>query len=92
MNPSKVDKLSGEINRQVPDTDAAIELLDRRYRNAALLVDETDGISMEFDRWRFNLRASNTEPVIRLNVESRADPQLMKIKTDELLEELDTLG
>ena len=83
---------SGEINRQVPDTDAAIELLDRRYRNAALSVDETDGISMEFDRWRFNLRASNTEPVIRLNVESRADPQLMKIKTDELLEELDTLG
>ena len=76
----------------MPDTDAAIELLDRRYRNTALSVDETDGISMEFDRWRFNLRASNTEPVIRLNVESRADPQLMKVKTDELLEELDTLG
>jgi len=82
---------SGEINRTVPDTQAAIELFDSRYRADALSVDETDGISMEFDSWRFNLRASNTEPVIRLNVESRADKQLMTDKTNELLEVLASL-
>ena len=82
---------SGEINRKVPDTAAAIALFDERYRAAATQVDETDGISMEFDEWRFNLRASNTEPVIRLNVESRANEPLMKDKTAELLAALDTL-
>ncbi len=83
---------SGEINRQVPDTDSAIALFDERYRPDAIAVDETDGISMEFDAWRFNLRASNTEPVIRLNVESRGDDQLMESKTRELLAALDTLA
>jgi phosphomannomutase len=82
---------SGEINRKVPDTAAAIALFDEHYRAAATQVDETDGISMEFDEWRFNLRASNTEPVIRLNVESRANEALMKEKTAELLAALDTL-
>lgn len=83
---------SGEINRQVPDTGAAIALFDERYRTLADSVDETDGISMEFADWRFNLRASNTEPVIRLNVESRNDEQLMTSKTNELLAALDTLN
>ena len=82
---------SGEINRQVVDTGAAIELFDRCYRSEAVSVDETDGISMEFDRWRFNLRASNTEPVIRLNVESRGNIALMEAKTEELLSKLDSL-
>ena len=82
---------SGEINRKVPDTAAAIALFDEHYRAAAIQVDETDGISMEFDEWRFNLRASNTEPVIRLNVESRANEALMEEKTAELLAALDTL-
>ena len=82
---------SGEINRKVPDTAAAIALFDELYRAAATQVDETDGISMEFDEWRFNLRASNTEPVIRLNVESRGNEALMKEKTTELLAALDTL-
>jgi phosphomannomutase len=49
-------------------------------------VDHTDGVSVEFDRWRFNLRSSNTEPLIRLNVESRGDEALMRAKTAELLE------
>jgi phosphomannomutase len=44
-----------------------------------------DGLSVEFDTWRFNLRGSNTEPVIRLNVESRGDEALMHTKTEELL-------
>lgn len=48
-------------------------------------MDYTDGISMAFANWRFNLRSSNTEPVVRLNVESRADVALMKEKTDEIL-------
>ena len=48
-------------------------------------IDYTDGLSLEFDNWRFNLRASNTEPLVRLNVESRADEALMRAKTAELL-------
>ena len=82
---------SGEINREVPDTQAAIDLFNERYRKTALSVDETDGISMEFENWRFNLRASNTEPVIRLNVESRGDPALLSAKTGELLAALEAL-
>lgn len=82
---------SGEINREVPDAAAAIELIRRHFEGDAIAIDETDGISMEFDEWRFNLRASNTEPVIRLNVESRADEALMRSRVDELLALLDTL-
>ncbi len=52
-------------------------------------MDETDGVGIEFERWRFNLRASNTEPLIRLNVESRGDAALMQEKTLEVLEVLD---
>ena len=48
-------------------------------------MDTTDGISIEYPEWRFNLRSSNTEPVVRLNVESKAAPALMKEKTAELL-------
>ena len=51
--------------------------------------DETDGLSFEFDDWRFNLRPSNTEPVLRLNVESRGDVALMTAKTEELLDLID---
>ncbi len=52
-------------------------------------IDFTDGLSMEFDRWRFNLRGSNTEPLVRLNVESRGDAALMQDKTAEVLRLLD---
>ena len=55
------------------------------YEAGALRVDETDGVGIEFDRWRFNLRASNTEPLIRLNVESRGDVGLMQEKTEAVL-------
>jgi phosphomannomutase len=55
------------------------------YAESAVAVDLTDGVSMEFAEWRFNLRSSNTEPVVRLNVESRANVQLMQQKTDEIL-------
>jgi phosphomannomutase len=77
---------SGEINRRVPDGAATIGQVLARYRPTALREDLTDGVSLEFEAWRFNLRTSNTEPLIRLNVESRGDVGLMREKTAELLE------
>jgi phosphomannomutase len=76
---------SGEINRKVDDAKATMKRVEEKYDATARGKDFTDGLSMEFDGWRFNLRASNTEPLIRLNVESRGNRQLMKEKTAELL-------
>ena len=76
---------SGEINRRVDDPKALFATVRSRYAAGAVSIDETDGISIEHPDWRFNLRASNTEPVIRLNVESRADETLMRTRTEELL-------
>jgi len=83
---------SGEINRALEDPKSAVALIEDRYRPGALAVDRTDGLSLEFADWRFNLRASNTEPVLRLNVESKADEVLMRQKTAELLAVLDAGG
>jgi phosphomannomutase len=77
---------SGEINRRVADGAATLERVLAHYRPTARSEDLTDGVSLEFDAWRFNLRTSNTEPLIRLNVESRGDADLMSAKTAELLE------
>lgn len=77
---------SGEINRRVGDAKATIQRAQERYQAGARSVDFTDGLSIEFEQWRFNLRSSNTEPLIRLNVESRHDAALMHAKTAELLE------
>ena len=76
---------SGEINRTIAQPEAAIELVKKHYQKDAQHVDFTDGLSMEFGSWRFNLRCSNTEPLVRLNVESRGDEALMRAKTEELL-------
>lgn len=76
---------SGEINRRIDDPAAVIEAIERRFKDSSIAVDHTDGLSMEFADWRFNVRMSNTEPVVRLNVESRADEPLMQKKTAELL-------
>lgn len=62
---------SGEINFTVDDAARAIDAVRQTYHPQALCVDETDGVSMVFGDWRFNLRRSNTEPLVRLNVESR---------------------
>lgn len=78
--------VSGEINRRVDDPDVVLEEVERRYRDQAKSVDYTDGLSMEFARWRFNLRKSNTEPLLRLNVETRADKELLREKTEEVLD------
>jgi len=76
----------GEINSKLDDPKAAIERVLNTYKADALSIDYTDGISLEFAKWRFNLRSSNTEPVVRLNVESRGDISLMEDKTKEVLE------
>jgi len=77
---------SGEINRRLDNPQAALERIKSHFGGSAANIDETDGVSLEFDDWRFNLRLSNTEPLIRLNVETRGDEELMKRKTEELLE------
>ena len=79
----------GEINRKIADPAAAIQRVREHYQAAALVVDETDGISMEFAQWRFNLRMSNTEPVVRLNLETRGDRALLAKHQQELLALLD---
>jgi phosphomannomutase/phosphomannomutase/phosphoglucomutase len=80
---------SGEINRRVEDPAAALAHVKEHYAGRALGVDETDGVGIEFEDWRFNLRMSNTEPLIRLNVESRGDRELMQRQTREVLELLE---
>jgi phosphomannomutase len=81
--------VSGEINRHIDDPKAAIARVRNRYVAEALSEDNTDGLSLEFADWRFNVRMSNTEPVVRLNVETRADTPLMLQRRDELLALLD---
>ena len=76
---------SGEINRTIAEPAKAIAIEKAHYHNAAIDVDYTDGLSMDMGEWRFNLRCSNTEPLVRLNVESRANEALMQEKTAELL-------
>ena len=75
----------GEINRKVADAKAVIAAVTEKYQDQALVIDTTDGVSMEFPEWRFNLRMSNTEPVIRLNIESRGDQQILQENQDALL-------
>ena len=79
---------SGEINRTVDDAAEVLARIERIYAGGAERVEHVDGLSMEFSRWRFNLRASNTEPLLRLNVESRGDAALMQARTTELLEHI----
>ena len=75
----------GEINRKVSDANQVIATVTKKYKDQALVIDSTDGVSMEFPEWRFNLRMSNTEPVIRLNIESRGDKQILQENQDALL-------
>ncbi|HCD1179786.1 TPA: phosphomannomutase CpsG [Raoultella ornithinolytica] len=76
---------SGEINSSLVDPIKSIDRILEKYCSEAEYIDKTDGIGLEFKDWRFNLRTSNTEPVVRLNVESRADVKLMEEKTKEIL-------
>ncbi len=74
---------SGEINSIVPDVPTVLARIEREFSDGR--IDKTDGVSVEYPTWRFNLRGSNTEPVIRLNVESRGDQALVDEKTEALL-------
>lgn len=76
--------VSGEINSTVADTQAVLARIEQHYADG--VKDYTDGISVEFPEYRFNIRQSNTEPVVRLNVETRGNPQLLAQKTEELLQ------
>jgi phosphomannomutase len=84
--------VSGELNYRVPDAKATIAAIEARYAPQAIVLDRTDGVSFEFADWRFNLRSSNTEPLIRLNVEARGSVALMQAKTAELLAVLRSQG
>ncbi len=75
--------VSGEINNRVDDPDAIIAQIEEHYRDGK--KDYTDGLSIAFPEFRFNIRKSNTEPLLRLNVESRGDTDLLQKKTEELL-------
>jgi phosphomannomutase len=77
--------VSGEINRKISDAPAVATRVQQHYASQALNVDFTDGLSMEFSQWRLNLRSSNTEPLVRLNVEARGSEALMREKTAEVL-------
>ncbi len=76
--------ISGEINSKVADADKVFAELEAKYGKEGK-VTKVDGLSVEFDKWRFNVRKSNTEPVVRLNVETRQDKALCEEKTKELL-------
>lgn len=75
---------SGEINFKVDDAKAAVQRVMDHYAALNPQLDHIDGISADFGQWRFNIRSSNTEPLLRLNVETRADAALLKQKTQEI--------
>ena len=80
---------SGEINRTISDPKTLINTVEAHYGPGSKRVEYIDGLSIEMDDWRFNLRMSNTEPVVRLNVESLGNRELMERKTEELLTMID---
>jgi phosphomannomutase len=75
---------SGEINFTVDDVPATIARIEAALAPEQPQVDRTDGVSLECTNWRLNLRGSNTEPVLRLNIETRGDPHLLKTMTERL--------
>ena len=78
--------VSGEINTSVADAADALKLVEAHYTDLPHQVDRTDGLGMDFGDWRFNLRASNTEPLLRMNVETRGDQAMMEKRRDEILD------
>ena len=75
---------SGELNFTITDAASCLKRLKEKLAFDAKLVEELDGLSMSFVDWRFNLRPSNTEPLIRLNIETRGDQSLLNQKIREL--------
>lgn len=83
---------SGEINYRVPDAAAVLAAVRSRYEPGSIGIDFTDGLSIDLRDWRLNLRSSNTEPLIRLNIESRGNPLMLKEKTEEVLQLIESIG
>jgi len=79
---------SGEINSKIHNANEKINRIRKEYEVEGCTIELTDGISIAYKEWRFNLRTSNTEPLVRLNVESQANNHLMQEKTKELLNKL----
>jgi phosphomannomutase len=77
--------ISGEINSTVSDVPLKLQELKDRFGPHAARVSHLDGISFDFDDWHFNVRPSNTEPLLRLNLESVASQQAMEQRRDEVL-------
>lgn len=75
---------SGEINYKVSNTDEVLKNIHQYFAPSNPIIDTHDGLSMSFDNWRFNVRASNTEPLLRLNIEARSNPELVQEKITEL--------
>ncbi|GAB4257419.1 MAG: colanic acid biosynthesis phosphomannomutase CpsG [Thermoleophilia bacterium] len=84
--------VSGEINLELAHPERALDRLQQTYGPQALSVDEIDGVSLEFPDWRVNVRLSNTEPVLRVNLESRGSEELTRRKTQEILAFLEEAG
>ena len=77
--------LSGEINTPVADVDAKLREIEERYAAVGGRISHLDGVSVDFDDWHFNVRPSNTEPLLRLNLESLLSRKHMEEKRDEVL-------
>ena len=77
--------VSGEINTSVDDPNEVIARIEKHYAQLPHEIDRTDGLGMDFGEWRFNLRASNTEPLLRMNLETRGDQAMMEQRRDEIL-------
>ena len=84
--------VSGEINRTVSNPEQLLEEIKAHYEPQKPKIDDIDGYSFDFNTWRFNLRMSNTEPLVRLNVETRGNNSLMQDKTDEILDLIQKLS
>lgn len=80
---------SGEINYTVDDVPKVLDKVTAHFASENPVLDKTDGVSLEFDNWRMNIRASNTEPLLRLNVETRADSKLLWQKVKEIEDLID---
>ncbi len=80
---------SGEINRKIANAPLVIKRVEEEFKENAVDINYLDGLSIEHKQWRFNLRSSNTEPLVRLNVESRGDVELMERMTKRILKLLD---
>ena len=82
---------SGEINLTVKNSDFILEKVKEKYGKNASRVDLIDGVGIEYDRWRFNLRPSNTEPLIRFNMETKGDRKLLEEKKKEIMDFIHSL-